>query len=87
MAKTRSADLDMLTERAVEVTAVERGSPAAAAGILPGDLIVAVQGRVVESVDDLHRLMSGRPLDRPVALSLVRRGRIVEVEVGLDRLV
>jgi serine protease Do len=78
-------DLDLLSDRAVEETAVERGSAAAAAGIRPGDLIVAVQGRLIESIDDLHRLMSELPVDRPVVFSLVRGGRAMEVEVRLDR--
>jgi S1-C subfamily serine protease len=76
-------DLDLLADRAVEVVDIERRSPAAIAGILPGDLIVAVAGRLVSSVDDLHRLLSATPPDKPVVLSLIRNGRGLDVEVQL----
>ena len=76
-------DLDLLTDRAVEVVDVERGSPAAIAGIRPGDLVIAVAGRLVGSVDDLHRLFSAIAPAKPVVVSLIRNGRSVDVEVSL----
>lgn len=42
----------------VTVRAVRPGSPAAGAGILPGDRILAVSGRPVEDLLDLHYLTS-----------------------------
>src|SRR5918999_649325 len=42
---------------AVEIVDVVEGSPAAAAGLRPEDLVVAVDGTPVRSVDDLQRLM------------------------------
>jgi S1-C subfamily serine protease len=77
-------ELDLLADRAVEVVAVERGGRAAAVGILPGDLIVAVGGRLVTNVDDLHRLMSAAPRAKPLVLSLVRGLRTLEVVVDAD---
>ena len=65
----------------VEVVAVRPGSPAALAFIMPGDLIVAVQDRVVTSVDDIHRLLSTFPLDQPLHLSIIRNEQQLEVEV------
>src|SRR5881296_2155425 len=43
----------------VEVVNVVEGSPAAAAGLRPEDMIVAVGGTPVEHVEDLQRLMVG----------------------------
>ena len=66
-------DLDLLGDRAVEVVAVEPGGPAAEAGVRPGDLIVAVGGRLLSGIDDLHRLLSGSGADcRRLAPSVVR---------------
>ncbi len=77
-------DLDLLGERAVEVVAVEPGGPAAEAGVRPGDLIVAVGGRLVDSIDDLHRLLSGSGIDRRhLAMSVVRAGRELDLHVDL----
>ncbi len=54
----------------VLVRGVEDGSPAAAAGIAEGDLIVAVAGRAVGDVDDLHEALAERGL--PVEVGLLR---------------
>ena len=55
----------------VLVSSVEPGSPAAEAGLAPGDLIEAVGRTEVRSVDELRRALAARSGD--VAL-LVRRG-------------
>jgi S1-C subfamily serine protease len=74
-------DLDLLTDRAVEVVSVERNGPADQAGIQPGDLIVAVHGRVATSVDDLHRLLAEFPKQPLLSLQIVRHDRLLEVDV------
>jgi S1-C subfamily serine protease len=63
---------------AVEVVSVIEDSPAAAAGLRPEDLIVALDGSPIESVDDLQRLMVGELIGREVRLTLERAGREVE---------
>src|SRR5690606_27702642 len=45
------------------VAEVRPGSPAAVAGILPGDRFVSVDGTRVESFSDVQRLVSGRAGD------------------------
>ena len=40
------------------IVAVENNSPAQRAGLLTGDLIVAIAGRSVDGVDALHRVLS-----------------------------
>jgi S1-C subfamily serine protease len=59
----------------VEVVNVVEGSPAAAAGLRPEDMIVAVDGTPVQHVEDLQRLMTGELIGRPVALTVVRGDR------------
>ena len=63
----------------VEVISVDPDGPAAAAGIRPEDLIVAVDGRPVERMDDLLRLMGGDAVGIAVTLGIVRAGRPIEV--------
>ena len=71
----------LATEAAVEIVAVEPSSPAAAAGLGEGDIVVAVEGRPVTSVDDVHRLLTDWPIGRPVRLTALRRTELVEVTV------
>jgi membrane-associated protease RseP (regulator of RpoE activity) len=56
------------------VLRVSTGTPADRAGLRPGDVITAGDGRPVASVDDLRRALS-RPDDSPVELRVVRQGR------------
>ncbi len=74
-------ELDLLSDRAVAVVAVEPGGPASVGGIRADDLIVAVNGRVVTSVDDLHRLLADFPGSPPLTLSVVRGARRLDTEV------
>ena len=54
----------------VLVRGVEEGSPAAAAGIAEGDLLVAAAGRPITDVDALHEIL--RDAGSPLELTLVR---------------
>jgi serine protease Do len=65
----------------VEVVEVVEGSPAAAAGVRPEDLIVGLDGAPVERVDDLQRLMVGELIGRSVKVTIVREGRTVAVDL------
>jgi S1-C subfamily serine protease len=65
----------------VEVVEVVPGSPAAAAGLRPEDLIVAVDGRAVTQVDDVQRLMVGDRIGATVLLDVLREGRPVELRL------
>jgi S1-C subfamily serine protease len=63
----------------VEVIGVDPDGPAATAGVRPEDLIVSVDGRPVERMDDLLRLMGGDAVGVPVTLGIVRAGRSIEI--------
>ena len=73
--------LDLLSDQALEVAGVIAGGPAARAGLQEGDIIVSVDGRVLTSVDDLHRLLTARAAGTPLALHVVRGERELELTV------
>ena len=58
------------------------GSPAAAAGIVPGDRIVAVAGRSTPTFDDLRNVIAVRP-DDTVAVRVQRGSAFSELRVTL----
>jgi S1-C subfamily serine protease len=64
--------LDLLTDQGVEVREVAPRSIADLVGIRPDDVVVALEGRVITSIDDLHRLLMTLPADKGFEVSLVR---------------
>ena len=71
-------------ESGVEVVSLSSGGPAEAGGGLPGDVVVAMNDLPVQSVDDLHRLLSGADVDsriRPEGLGGTER-LTVEIVAG-----
>lgn len=61
-------------ESGVLVLGVEKGSPAEAAGLREGDVLVGLAGQPVAGVDDLHRLLTGERIGVPAALDVLRNG-------------
>jgi len=59
-------------ETGVVVVGVEPHSPAAAAGVHEGDVIVALDDKPVAGVDDLHRLLTDAQVGVRCALSVIR---------------
>src|SRR5689334_17058410 len=65
---------EVAQESAVVVASVEPSSPAARAGLISGDLLLAVGGQPVTGADDLIRLLTGDTIGRPVDLDVLRDG-------------
>jgi regulator of sigma E protease len=60
------------------IGAVGAGSPAAAAGFQPGDLITTADGRPIDSFEQLHRIVAIRA-GVPMTFVVQRSGRAVEL--------
>ena len=63
---------------AVEVMAVEDGSPADQAGLMEEDIIVSLGEQPVAGVDDLHKLLTELPVGVPAAVVFLRGARRLE---------
>jgi S1-C subfamily serine protease len=68
-------------EAGVEVVQVVEGTPAAAAGLRPEDLIVELDGAPVSGVDDIQRLMVVDRIGANVPVRVLREGRELELEL------
>ena len=62
------------------------GSPAASAGLKPGDVIVAFQGEPIQNPHDLTRRVAGTPPGSKVTLRVARGSGETSVDVTLGRL-
>src|SRR5213595_3901077 len=68
-------------EAGVEVVQVVEGTPAAAAGLRPEDLIVELDGTPVTGVLDIQRLMVGERIGARVPVRILREGRELVLEL------
>jgi S1-C subfamily serine protease len=55
----------------VLVLSAEPGGPAARAGVVAGDVIVALAERAVTAIDDLHRCLTAEHIGRSIAITLL----------------
>jgi serine protease Do len=68
------------------VASVEPGSPAAAAGIKPGDVIRRYDGKAIVEAGDLPPQVAGTPPGHDAALEIWRNGRSLGIAVTVARL-
>jgi S1-C subfamily serine protease len=71
----------LASDSAVLVISVEDGGPAAAAGLEEGDVIVAMGGRAITTIDDLHRMLTGDKIGLKSKLTVLRRSEKLDVEL------
>jgi serine protease DegQ len=68
-------------EQALLVVGVTSGSPASAAGVLIGDVLLEFDGNPVESPEELLDLLLGDRVGRAVPLKVLRGGALTEMTV------
>ncbi len=66
-------------ETAARVFTIETGSPADAAGFIPGDLLLEIDGEAVTGVDHLHRLLTAERIGKAAAMKVLRLGKVVDL--------
>ena len=75
--------LKLPSKRGALVARVYPGSAAAAAGLLPGDVIQSINGQSVADRDSLRNQEGLLPVGRPVSLQVVRNGRSLVLSAAL----
>jgi S1-C subfamily serine protease len=72
---------DLAQESGARVEAVEQDSPAAAAGVHTGDIIIGFDEAPVTGVDDLQRVLTGGRIGDGIALDVLRRVQRLTLKV------
>lgn len=71
------------TEYVLLITHVESGGPAALAGAMVGDLIIAVDGSPVQSVHEILRRLAVSRIGESISLAVIRGGVRVDLAVSV----
>jgi len=69
------------SSRGVLVVGVESHSPASRAGLLVGDEIIGWDQEVIETVDDLQKLLTGERVGQRVVLKVIRRLEVIPLGI------
>jgi S1-C subfamily serine protease len=73
-------------ETGVRVQSVERGSPAATAGLESGDLVVSYDDEPTTSIDRLQQILDSRRINKACDIVCLRRGqRLVLTAMAIER--
>ena len=63
------------------VAQIEPDGPAARAGLLPGDVVIKLDGVDVNGVDDLIRALDRDRIDRTLEMDVLRMGRLRAIDI------
>jgi S1-C subfamily serine protease len=74
LSRRRRHAAGLTQESAVMIATVEPGSPAERAGLVAGDIILALDGTTVTGADDLIRLLAGEKIGRTVEVETLHNG-------------
>jgi S1-C subfamily serine protease len=78
-AAQRQFQLDSPT--VVQVMSLDKNGPAAKGGVQEGDILLMLDGKLVGTVDDVHRLLTDIPAGTRITLGILRDNERREVEV------
>jgi S1-C subfamily serine protease len=63
------------------LTQIEPDGPAAQAGLLPGDVVIKLDGIVIDGVDDLIRVLDRDRIGSVLRMNVLRLGRLREIDI------
>ncbi|WP_296945520.1 Do family serine endopeptidase [uncultured Massilia sp.] len=72
-------------EEGAIIAGVVRGSPADRAGVRPGDILLAVEGKRVASTNDMMNLIADLPPGGKATLTVMRKNREAKLDVTVGR--
>ena len=81
-----ATSLGLADAKGALVAKVSPGSPAAAAGIQPSDVIVSFNGEPIENMRSLPRAVAATAIGKSVSVELVRKGETKSYSVTIGRL-
>jgi S1-C subfamily serine protease len=84
VSKDMATDMKLPNTKGSYIPHVYRGSPADKAGILPGDFVVAINGKVIEDTNRLVQTVGDLPAGQSAEFTLVRNGQTLKRTITID---
>jgi S1-C subfamily serine protease len=81
-----AASYDLPVEEGVLIAKVEKGSPAAQAGLRPGDIIITFAGEKIKSLGELRSAIAKRKIGERVNLEINRKQKKLTVSLTLGKM-
>jgi S1-C subfamily serine protease len=75
--------LKLPSETGIMVVRVEPESPAERAGVMLGDVLVALNATPVRDIDDVQAYLASEHIGKPVKASLIRGGTLAEIVIAV----
>jgi S1-C subfamily serine protease len=72
---------NLLVEKGILITNMERNSPAQKAGLGEGDIIIGFDDLPVSGIDDLHKLLTDIQVGKESSIKILRRTEIIDLEI------
>jgi len=72
-------------QEGLEIERIVPGSPAEKAGLLPGDRLMAVEGKEIRAVREIHEALEEKGWDKEIKFTIIREGLKIEVTVAIPR--
>ena len=73
--------LETPTKGGIQIQTVESGGPADKAGLLPGDVLLQFDGKPIDSIDLLHKVLGESTIGRKMKTWVLRNGGLVNLDV------
>ena len=67
---------------AAQLGEIDQSGPAAQAGLLTGDLVIALDGKPIADVADLVRALDAEKINRAVSIEFLRRSQRQRLWIG-----
>jgi serine protease Do len=78
-------DLNLKQNQGFYIEAIDRGSSAQFGGLLPGDVIVAINDQIIKNYDDIEKNMRLTKVGQTIKVKVNRNGKEVNLPIQLKR--
>ena len=70
---------DLFSDQVIEIVDIEKGSAAHRSRVQVGDFLVSLNDRIINSVDDVHRLLAIMPPGAEIELTIIRGNKKIHI--------